>query len=196
MQRIAYCQPLHQGKMGAPQSKLQQPVENLYDAVSPSNKTAEVDLLLAGLRTLLSRSIPRYISFTNPITLCVASHSNNGIGEKIATTDDSGQIFCISHCIISCCMLQRVSCTRFRGSHRRRSSRRTHASARRKTCGRLHSSRLRGSCSHPFSRYSRDHSPSPFKFSTHTHKAVRAYGTGIKYLLVPIDLRRNVAGVH
>jgi hypothetical protein len=47
--------------MGAPQSKLQQPVENLYDAMSPSNKTAEVDLLLAGLRALLSRSIPRYL---------------------------------------------------------------------------------------------------------------------------------------
>ena len=39
----------------------------------------------------------------------------------------------------------------------------------------------------------------PFKFSfshTHTHKAVRDYGTGIKYLLVPIDLCRNIAGVH
>jgi len=49
-----------QVKMGAPQSKLQQPVENLYDALAPSNKTAEVDLLLAGLKPLLSRSIPRY----------------------------------------------------------------------------------------------------------------------------------------
>ena len=55
--------------MGAPQSKLQQPVENLYDAIAPSNKTAEVDLLIAGLRTLLSRSITRCISLahTQPI---------------------------------------------------------------------------------------------------------------------------------
>jgi hypothetical protein len=59
--------------MGAPQSKLQQPVENLYDALAPSNKTAEVDLLLAGLRTLLSRSIPRYSpSFSLALACCVA----------------------------------------------------------------------------------------------------------------------------
>ena len=43
--------------MGAPQSKLQQPVEKLYEALAPSNKTAEVDLLLAGLRNFLSRSL-------------------------------------------------------------------------------------------------------------------------------------------
>ena len=46
-----------QVKMGAPQSKLQQPVEKLYEALAPSNKTAEVDLLLAGLRNFLSRSL-------------------------------------------------------------------------------------------------------------------------------------------
>ena len=71
--------------MGAPQSKLQEPIEKLYDAISPSNKTAEVDLLLAGLRMLLSCSLARRFSFAialSTITLCVASDYNNGIGEK------------------------------------------------------------------------------------------------------------------
>ena len=30
---------------------------------------------------------------------------------------------------------------------------------------------------------------------THT-KRVREYGTGIRYLLLPIDLRRKIAGIH
>ena len=42
----------------------------------------------------------------------------------------------------------------------------------------------------------RDPLPTSSLLRIRTHEAVREYGTGIKKLQLPIDFRRNIAGVH